>query len=158
MQLNGLFGMNVVEAIFLRSVPRTSVDVVINRVGAVTLRGHIVIEGNYLNAVISTGAEVTVLSQEKILKILKNKRPQMDADWIDFKADVDNITNLGDNPFVSKICAVTRSQNSKLIDSNWLDGYTSKELENFAREDNDLWPIHKWQDNNCKPNRDEIAS
>ncbi|CAG2216575.1 unnamed protein product [Mytilus edulis] len=44
----------------------------------------------------------------------------MDADWVDFKTDVDNVTNLSDNPFVSKICAVTRTQNSKLIDSNWL--------------------------------------
>ncbi|CAC5380004.1 unnamed protein product [Mytilus coruscus] len=59
----------------------------------------------------------------------------MDADWVDFKTDVDNVTNLSDNPFVAKICAVTRSQNSKLIDSNWLSGYTTKELENFQRED-----------------------
>ncbi|CAC5371443.1 unnamed protein product [Mytilus coruscus] len=57
----------------------------------------------------------------------------MDADWVDFKTDVDNVTNLSDNPFVSKICAVTRSQNSKLIDSNWLSGYTTKELEKFSR-------------------------
>ncbi|CAG2191492.1 unnamed protein product [Mytilus edulis] len=82
----------------------------------------------------------------------------MDADWVDFKTDVDNVTNLSDNPFVSKICAVTRSQNSKLIDSNWLSGYTTKELENFQKEDSDLGPVHKWLDNNCKPNRDEIAS
>ncbi|CAC5418720.1 Transposon Ty3-I Gag-Pol polyprotein,Transposon Ty3-G Gag-Pol polyprotein [Mytilus coruscus] len=82
----------------------------------------------------------------------------MDADWVDFKTDVDNVTNLSDNPFVSKICAVTRSQNSKLIDSNWLSGYTTKELENFQREDSDLGPVHQWQDTNCKPNRDEIAS
>ncbi|CAC5395008.1 unnamed protein product [Mytilus coruscus] len=82
----------------------------------------------------------------------------MDADWVDLKTDVDNVTNLSDNPFVSKICAVTRSQNSKLIDSKWLSGYTTKELENFQREDSDLGPIPKWQDNNCKANRDEIAS
>ncbi|CAC5382088.1 unnamed protein product [Mytilus coruscus] len=43
-------------------------------------------------------------------------------------------------------------------DSNWLSGSPTKELENFQREDSDLGPVHKWQDNNCKPNRDEIAS
>ncbi|XP_071160711.1 uncharacterized protein PF3D7_1120000-like [Mytilus edulis] len=59
------------------SVDISSVDVVIDRVRAVTLRVPIVIEGDYLNAVIDTGAEVTVMSQEKFLKIPEKRRPQI---------------------------------------------------------------------------------
>ncbi|CAC5412462.1 unnamed protein product [Mytilus coruscus] len=60
----------------------------------------------------------------------------MDADWIDFKADVDNVTNFSDNPFVSKMCAVTRSQNSKLIDSNWLGGESPEQKLKVKEEEN----------------------
>ncbi|CAG2216579.1 unnamed protein product [Mytilus edulis] len=69
-----------VRQIELRSNPSvdiSSVDVVIDRVRAVTLRVPIVIEGDYLNAVIDTGAEVTVMSQEKFLKIPEKRRPQI---------------------------------------------------------------------------------
>ncbi|CAG2216570.1 unnamed protein product [Mytilus edulis] len=76
--------INVSESSFLDEyvtvdpfVDITSVDVVIDRVRAVTLRVPIVIEGDYLNAVIDTGAEVTVMSQEKFLKIPENRRPQI---------------------------------------------------------------------------------
>lgn len=76
--------INVSESSFLDeyvtvdpSVDISSVDVVIDRVRAVTLRVPIVIEGDYLNAVIDTGAEVTVMSQEKFLKIPENRRPQI---------------------------------------------------------------------------------
>ncbi|CAC5382087.1 unnamed protein product [Mytilus coruscus] len=76
--------INISESSFLdeyvtvdHSVDMTSVDVVIDRVRAVTLRVPIVIEGDYLNAVIDTGAEVTVMSQEKFLKIPENRRPQI---------------------------------------------------------------------------------
>ncbi|CAC5399295.1 unnamed protein product [Mytilus coruscus] len=76
--------INISESSFLDeyvtvdpSVDMTSVDVVIDRVRAVTLRVPIVIEGDYLNAVIDTGAEVTVMSQEKFLKIPENRRPQI---------------------------------------------------------------------------------
>ncbi|CAC5421241.1 unnamed protein product [Mytilus coruscus] len=76
--------INISESSFLGeyvtvdpSVDMTSVDVVIDRVRAVTLRVPIVIEGDYLNAVIDTGAEVTVMSQEKFLKISENRRPQI---------------------------------------------------------------------------------
>ncbi|CAG2216576.1 GCC2 [Mytilus edulis] len=76
--------INVSESSFLDeyvtvdpSVDISSVDVVIDRIRAVTLRVPIVIEGDYLNAVIDTGAEVTVMSQEKFLKIPENRRPQI---------------------------------------------------------------------------------
>ncbi|CAC5395009.1 unnamed protein product [Mytilus coruscus] len=76
--------INISESSFLDeyvtvdpSVDMISVDFVIDRVRAVTLRVPIVIEGDYLNAVIDTGAEVTVMSQEKSLKIPENRRPQI---------------------------------------------------------------------------------
>ncbi|VDI55275.1 Hypothetical predicted protein [Mytilus galloprovincialis] len=56
---------------------RSKLSVASDRVRAVTLRVPIVIEGDYLNAVIDTGAEVTVMSQEKFLKIPENRRPQI---------------------------------------------------------------------------------
>ncbi|CAC5392057.1 RBM25 [Mytilus coruscus] len=76
--------INISESSFLDeyvtvdpSVDMTSVDVIVDRVRAVTLRVPIVIEGDYLNAVIDTGDKVTVMSQKKFLKIPENRRPQI---------------------------------------------------------------------------------
>ena len=55
----------------------TSVDVVIDRVRAVTLRAPITIEGKVFHAVIDTGAEVTVLSRGVFNKIPEGKRPDI---------------------------------------------------------------------------------
>ena len=41
------------------------------------MRVPIVIEDDYLNVVIDTGAEVTVMSQGKFFKIPENRRPQI---------------------------------------------------------------------------------
>ncbi|VDH92932.1 Hypothetical predicted protein [Mytilus galloprovincialis] len=70
--------INISESSFVDeyvTVDITSVDVVIDRLRAVTLRVSIVIEGDYLKAVIETGAEVTVMSQEKfqIKDVLKTE-------------------------------------------------------------------------------------
>jgi len=86
---------------------------------------------------------------------------EMIDDWSEFKNDVDNIVNLGyitQSSHSEKIRAVTRSQNSKLIASNWLNGYSTNQLETFQREDNDLKPIHQWMDSQKIPNRDDIVS
>ncbi|CAC5372988.1 unnamed protein product [Mytilus coruscus] len=79
-------------------------------------------------------------------------------DWSEFNCTVDNVGNLSQNTFSCGVRVVTRSQNKKLMQSNWLDGYTTKEIETFQREDNDLKFIHQWTDNNILPKRDEAMA
>lgn len=45
-----------------------------------------------------------------------------------------------------------------MIASNWLNGYSTNQLECFQREDNDLKPIHQWMDSQKIPNIDDIVS
>lgn len=71
---------------------------------------------------------------------------------------MDNVGNISQNTFSCGVRAVTRSQNKKLMQSNWLDGYTTKEIETFQREDNDLKFIHQWTDNKIVPKRDEVLA
>lgn len=53
-------------------------DVVIDRVPAVTIRAPVTIEGIKMNAVVDTGAEVTVISERKFQKkILVEKHPHL---------------------------------------------------------------------------------
>lgn len=79
-------------------------------------------------------------------------------DWSEFNCTVDNVGNISQNTFSCGVRAVTRSQNKKLTQSNRLDGYTTKEIETFQREDNDLKFIHQWTDNNIVPKRNEVMA
>ena len=78
-------------------------------------------------------------------------------EWSDFKKSVDTVENLGQGS-VDIIRVVTRSHNKKFNQSNWLDGYSNKEIESFQREDNGLKLVHEWFDCNITPCRDEAAS
>lgn len=50
-------------------------DVVIDRVHAVTIRAPVTIEGIEMNAVVDTGAEVTVMSERRFQEIPAEKQP-----------------------------------------------------------------------------------
>lgn len=50
-------------------------DVVINRVHAVTKRALVTIEGIKMNAVVDTGAEVTIMSERRFQEIPAEKQP-----------------------------------------------------------------------------------
>ena len=41
--------------------------------------------------------------------------------------------------------------------NNWMDSYTTQELQNFQRQDPDLTILHDWLDEGIKPSRDAVA-
>ena len=51
-----------------------------------------------------------------------------------------------------------QSQNKKLIQSNWLVGYTTREIETFQWEDNDLKFIQLLTDINILPKMLEVMT
>lgn len=52
-------------------------DVLIDRVHAVTIRAPVTIEGIKMNAVVDTGAEVTVMHEKRFQEIPAKRRPQL---------------------------------------------------------------------------------
>ena len=73
-------------------------------------------------------------------------------EWKEFEQDIDNVTDLG-----KKVRIVTRSQTtSTILSCSWLNGFSVQEISDLQKKDESLKLLHKWKEDDCIPNRDEV--
>ncbi|KAK3104828.1 hypothetical protein FSP39_011111 [Pinctada imbricata] len=103
---------------------------------------------------IQEGQERVLSNASKKLDVHQARKPfdSTDTDWGEFKENVDDVTELG-----NEVRAVTRSQTKDSVSTcQWIEGYSTQDISNTQREDIILKQLHEWMDKGCIPSRDSI--